>query len=228
MIEGFSIDITNTTDKEQLVKFFTEGGLPEGVSVFVIGGKHYDYNSFLMMARTKGFVGTSIYTEERKVEVVNIHTMDGCTTIPFNLVLNDLSIHRAGGKEILDECRKIVAKQGGCKVGEAVITTAGKLPAKFVIHTVGPVWNTGKISERESLAKCYRNSLKLAVENGCRTIAFPNISTGVYRFPKKDAAEIAVKTIGDFLNETNSIDKVILVCFDEENFQFTQEQVDLG
>ena len=92
MIEGFSIDITNTTDKEQLVKFFTEGGLPEGVSVFVIGGKHYDYNSFLMMARTKGFVGTSIYTEERKVEVVNIHTMDGCTTIPFNLVLNDLSI----------------------------------------------------------------------------------------------------------------------------------------
>ena len=140
----------------------------------------------------------------------------------------DGAIHRAGGKEILDECRKIVAKQGGCKVGEAVITTAGKLPAKFVIHTVGPVWNTGKISERESLAKCYRNSLKLAVENGCRTIAFPNISTGVYRFPKKDAAEIAVKTIGDFLNETNSIDKVILVCFDEENFQFTQEQVDLG
>ena len=139
----------------------------------------------------------------------------------------DGAIHRAGGKEILEACRKIVARQGGCNVGEAVITTAGKLSAKFVIHTVGPVWNTGKKSEKELLAGCYQNSLKLAVENGCRTIAFPNISTGVYRFPKKEAAEIAVKSISDFLKEDNNIEKVILVCFDEENFQFTQEQVDL-
>ncbi len=130
----------------------------------------------------------------------------------------DGAIHRNGGKEILEECRKIVAKQGGCKTGEAVITTAGNLPAKFVIHTVGPVWNTDT-DERELLKNCYENSLKLAVENNCGTVAFPNISTGVYRFPKDLAAEIAIETVKNFLEENPKIEKVIFVCFDDENYE---------
>ena len=135
----------------------------------------------------------------------------------------DGAIHRAGGPEILEECRKIVARQGGCKTGEAVITTAGRLPSKYVIHTVGPVWNDGKYQEEEKLANCYKNSLWLAVNNNCKTIAFPNISTGVYRFPKKEAARIAVNTVKDFLSETNQIEEVIFVCFDEENYRLYDE-----
>jgi len=100
----------------------------------------------------------------------------------------DGAIHRAGGPAILEECKKIVARQGGCKTGEAVITGAGNLPAKYVIHTVGPVWNGGNKNERTKLANCYLNSLQLAVEHDLKTIAFPNISTGAYGFPKKEAA----------------------------------------
>ena len=134
----------------------------------------------------------------------------------------DGAIHRAGGPEILDDCRKIVARQGGCATGEAVITTAGMLPARFVIHTVGPVWNGGTKGEREKLFNCYQNSLKLASENHCKTIAFPNISTGIYRFPKKEAAEIAIRAVRNFLSGDQSIEKVIFVCFDEENFHCLQ------
>lgn len=137
----------------------------------------------------------------------------------------DGAIHRIGGPEILEDCRKIVARQGGCKTGEAVITTAGKLPAKYVIHTVGPVWNGGHKNEHEKLANCYRNSLQLAVENDCRTIAFPGISTGVYRFPKAEAAKVAVATINTFLREDRSLEKVLLVCFDEESYNLIQEEV---
>lgn len=127
----------------------------------------------------------------------------------------DGAIHRAGGPAILDECRKIVARQGGCKVGEAVITTAGDLPARHVIHTVGPVWNGGKKKEPELLASAYRNSLQLAVEHSLRTIAFPNISTGVYRFPKPLAAEIALSSVRSF---TTGFERIVFVCFDEENY----------
>jgi O-acetyl-ADP-ribose deacetylase (regulator of RNase III) len=130
----------------------------------------------------------------------------------------DGAIHRAGGPDILEECKRIVARQGGCKTGEAVITTAGNLPARFVIHTVGPVWNGGTNNEREKLANCYRNSLRLAVEHNCKTIAFPNISTGVYRFPKEEAALISVKTIYEFLSLHDHTKKVLIVCFDEENY----------
>ena len=104
----------------------------------------------------------------------------------------DGAIHRAGGPAILEECKKIVARQGGCKTGEAVITSAGNLPAKCVIHTVGPVWNGGNNDERNKLANCYLNSLRIAVEYNLKTIAFPNISTGIYGFPKKEAAKISV------------------------------------
>lgn len=132
----------------------------------------------------------------------------------------DGAIHRAGGPEILKECREIVSRQGGCNAGDAVITKAGKLPAKFVIHTVGPVWYGGKSSENDKLRDCYRSSLKLAAANDCRTVAFPCISTGVYRFPKDKAAKIAVYTIAEFLKRKDSIEKVIIVCFDDENFQY--------
>ena len=135
----------------------------------------------------------------------------------------DGAIHRAGGKEILEECIKIRNRQGGCETGQAVITTAGKLSAKFVIHTVGPVWHGGMKNEPQLLADCYTNSLKLAVENEIKTIAFPNISTGIYGYPKQSAAEIAVKTVSEFLNVNESIDEVIFVCFDEDNFQIYEQ-----
>jgi O-acetyl-ADP-ribose deacetylase (regulator of RNase III) len=130
----------------------------------------------------------------------------------------DGAIHRKGGKEILDECIQIRNKQGGCKTGEAVITTAGNLPSKYVIHTVGPVWNGDKEEKSKLLADCYNNSLNLAVENGIKTIAFPNISTGIYHFPKDKAAEIAVKAVKDF-ERISEIEKVLFVCFDDENYQ---------
>ena len=131
----------------------------------------------------------------------------------------DGAIHRAGGPAILEECRKIVASQGACETGKAVITTAGKLPAKYVIHTVGPVWNGGLDNEASLLADCYRNSLELAAEHQCNSIAFPNISTGVYRFPKEKAAKIALDSVQYFLKEDSRIQKVIFVCFDNENYQ---------
>jgi O-acetyl-ADP-ribose deacetylase (regulator of RNase III) len=130
----------------------------------------------------------------------------------------DGAIHRAGGKQILEECIQIVNRQGGCKTGEAVITTGGKLPAKYVIHTVGPVWSGGKRNEEHLLANCYSNSLKIAANNGVKSIAFPNISTGVYRFPKEQAAEIAVKTVDAFLQLNKDIEEVIFICFDDENY----------
>jgi O-acetyl-ADP-ribose deacetylase (regulator of RNase III) len=135
----------------------------------------------------------------------------------------DGAIHRAGGKAILEECIKIRDKQGGCKVGEAVITTAGNMPAKYVIHTVGPVWSQSKTGADELLANAYRNSLKLAIENHIKSIAFPNISTGIYHFPKDKAAEIAIKTVKGFLSNYPQIDKVIFVCFDEENFNIYEQ-----
>src|SRR3712207_3637606 len=120
-----------------------------------------------------------------KVEVDAIVNADNSSLLGGGGV--DGAIHRAGGPDILEECRKIRARQGGCATGEAVITTAGRLPARYVIHTVGPVWNGGGHREEELLANAYLNSLKLAVAHKCQTIAFPNISTGVYRFPPERA-----------------------------------------
>lgn len=137
----------------------------------------------------------------------------------------DGAIHRAGGPAILEECKKIVAQQGGCQTGEAVITTAGNLSAKFVIHTVGPVWHGGNNDESQKLAACYFNSLKLAADHSCSTIAFPNISTGVYRFPKELAAKIAVGSIGNYLQQKSPIEKILLVCFDDENFKLNRAEL---
>ncbi|GAA3759705.1 O-acetyl-ADP-ribose deacetylase [Flavobacterium ginsengiterrae] len=130
----------------------------------------------------------------------------------------DGAIHRKGGKAILEECVQIRNKQGGCKTGDAVITTAGNLPSKYVIHTVGPVWNGDKEEKSKLLADCYQNSLKLAVENGIKTIAFPNISTGIYHFPKDKAAEVALKAVKDF-ERISELEKILFVCFDDENYQ---------
>lgn len=130
----------------------------------------------------------------------------------------DGAIHRKGGKQILEECVAIRNKQGGCDVGQAVITTAGNLPSKFVIHTVGPVWNGDKEEKKKLLADCYTNSLKLAITNNIKTIAFPNISTGIYHFPKDKAAEIAIKTVKEF-SDIEKFEKIIFVCFDDENYE---------
>lgn len=124
----------------------------------------------------------------------------------------DGAIHRAAGPELIEECRTL----NGCATGQAKVTKGYKLPAKWVIHTPGPIWRGGLEGERELLSSCYRESLKLAVEYGCRTIAFPSISTGVYRFPTDQAAEIAVHTIRDFLAVNDSIEQVVMVCFDRQ------------
>jgi O-acetyl-ADP-ribose deacetylase (regulator of RNase III) len=130
----------------------------------------------------------------------------------------DGAIHRAGGKAILEACVAIRNRQGGCATGEAVITTGGNLPAKYVIHTVGPVWNGDKAEKEQLLANAYRNSLALAVENNIQTIAFPSISTGIYHFPKQKAAAIAIATVQDFLQQDTTITQVVFVCFDDENY----------
>lgn len=126
----------------------------------------------------------------------------------------DGAIHRAAGPELLDACRLL----GGCATGEAKVTKGFKLPAKFIIHTVGPVWREGTQDEEQLLAGCYRNSLQLAAENNCKTVAFPNISTGIYRFPKDLAAEIAIREVTLFLKKNKVPEGIIFVCFDKENF----------
>ncbi len=135
----------------------------------------------------------------------------------------DGAIHRAGGAQILEDCRAIRAKQGKLHTGGAVITRAGNLPAKYVIHTVGPVWNGGKSDESIKLRNCYQNALQLAIDNACKTVAFPNISTGIYGYPKQEAAEIALKTVTDFLVKHHGIEKVIFCCFDDENYQIMNQ-----
>ncbi|RPI26456.1 MAG: O-acetyl-ADP-ribose deacetylase [Acidobacteria bacterium] len=130
----------------------------------------------------------------------------------------DGAIHRAGGPEILEECRKIRDKQGGCPTGEAVATTAGRLHARYVIHTVGPVWHGGGHDEDRLLASCYRNSLALASQLKCRSVAFPSISTGAYGFPIERASQIAVRTISQ---EVPALDltEVRLVLFSSADFE---------
>ncbi|MCX6257131.1 MAG: O-acetyl-ADP-ribose deacetylase [Bacteroidia bacterium] len=127
----------------------------------------------------------------------------------------DGAIHRAAGPEMQIECRKL----GGCMTGEAKITKGYNLPAEYVIHTPGPVWHGGIRREEELLASCYRNCLQIAVEHHIKTIAFPGISTGIYGFPKGKAASVAVNEVNRFLSEHSEIEKVIFVCFDDENLE---------
>lgn len=131
----------------------------------------------------------------------------------------DGAIHRAAGPGLLKECKQL----NGCDTGKAKITKGYNLSAKFVIHTVGPVWKGGLKNERTLLADCYKNSLQLAIDNKIGSIAFPNISTGIYRFPKYKAAQIAIKEVKEVLMNSNKIAKIVFVAFDDENYEIYKE-----
>lgn len=177
----------------------------------------------------------SNFVREGEFYMANVEVVKGdITKIEVDAVVNaaneqlaggggvDGAIHRAGGPAIMAECRKI----GRCPTGEAVITTAGHLPAKKVIHTVGPVWRGGNRGERELLTGCYQKSLQLALEHELYTIAFPNISTGVYGYPKREAADVAIQAVNHFVERNERIKKVLFVCFDDENYQIYKEKLE--
>ena len=132
----------------------------------------------------------------------------------------DGAIHRAGGLMLIAECRTL----HGCKTGDAKLTKGYQLPARHVIHAVGPVWRGGAHGEAELLAGCYRRSLELATENDLTSLAFPNISTGIYGYPKDKAADVAIATVRQFLRQPTSVQTVIFVCFDAENYRLYQER----
>jgi O-acetyl-ADP-ribose deacetylase len=159
-------------------------------------------------------------TPSEKIDIIR----GDITTVDVDAIVNaanstllggggvDGAIHRAAGPELLAECRTL----GGCEPGEAKLTSGYRLPAQFVIHTVGPFWTGGNRGEPQTLANCYRNSLQLAVENGIKTIAFPAISCGAYRYPIRQAARIALETTKDFLGTDDKIDKVLFVLWSQE------------
>ncbi len=134
----------------------------------------------------------------------------------------DGAIHRVAGNELLEECKTL----NGCETGDAKITKGYKIPAKHIIHTVGPVWRGGNQNEIALLASCYKRSLEIAGKNGIKTIAFPNISTGVYHFPKQKAAEIAISEVKNYLIEHPEIEQVVFVVFDSENYEIYKERLD--
>ncbi len=138
----------------------------------------------------------------------------------------DGAIHRAGGPVVLEECRAIVAKIGSLPPGQAVITGAGALPSRFVIHTVGPIWGRASPEEDDAtLASAYTESLRLAEDNGCVSVAFPNISTGVYGFPKPRAAKVATDAVSSWIRAGTSIEAITFVCFDEENLELYESSL---
>ncbi|WP_436856852.1 O-acetyl-ADP-ribose deacetylase [Citrobacter tructae] len=164
-----------------------------------------------------------------------MHVIQGdITTVDVDVIVNaanssllggggvDGAIHRAAGPELLEACKQVRQLQGECPTGHAVITAAGRLPARAVIHAVGPVWRGGDHNEDQLLQDAYRNSLNLALANGYHSIAFPAISTGVYGYPRAAAAEIAVKTVSEFITRRVLPEQVYFVCYDEETAQLYQ------
>jgi O-acetyl-ADP-ribose deacetylase (regulator of RNase III) len=163
---------------------------------------------------------------------IRIHTGD-ITKLDVDAIVNaanssllggggvDGAIHRAAGRELELECRML----NGCKVGDAKITKGYKLPARHIIHTVGPVWQGGGKGEAELLASCYIRSLELAAASDCRTVAFPAISTGVYRYPKDEATEIAVSTVSSFVERSRLPETITFCCFDEHTAELYQTAV---
>ena len=169
---------------------------------------------------------------ERKIEDLQALRAD-ITTLSLDAIVNaanetllggggvDGAIHRAAGPRLLEACRSI----GGCPTGEARITEGFDLPARYVIHTVGPVWRGGTAGEPDMLAACYRNSMRLALEHGLESIGFPSISTGVYGYPGKEACGIAVKTVRAFLDGNQEAMSVRFVCFSEEDLEGYRRQL---
>lgn len=168
-----------------------------------------------------------MHIELRIGDLTKITDVDGIVNAANTSLLGgggvDGAIHRAGGKAILEACQQIRARQGGCKVGEAVITEAGNLPVKSIIHTVGPRWNGGTHGEADKLQAAYENTLLVAEQYAIQSLAFPNISTGIYHFPKQQAAEIALRVMRQHaLKKNKSLQKVVLMCFDQENYDIYQ------
>ena len=170
--------------------------------------------------------------------IMNIQLIKGdITKIKVDVIVNaansrlaggggvDGAIHKAGGPAIMHECDLIREKSGGCPTGEAVITTAGKLSASKVIHTVGPVWRGGNNNEPILLRNAYENSLKLAEKHNLASVAFPNISTGVYGYPMEAAADIAIETVLNFKNRGSSIKQVLFVCFDTLSYDIYKNKL---
>ena len=163
---------------------------------------------------------------------VRIHTGD-ITRLAIDAIVNaanssllggggvDGAIHRAAGPELEFECRML----NGCRTGDAKLTKGYRLPARHIIHTVGPVWQGGGKGEAELLASCYRRSLELAAANDCRTVAFPAISTGIYRYPRDEAAEIAARTVSTFLEQKTMPETVIFCCFDDQMAELYRQAV---
>ncbi|MFZ5652397.1 MAG: O-acetyl-ADP-ribose deacetylase [Bacillota bacterium] len=135
----------------------------------------------------------------------------------------DGAIHRAGGPQILEECKVIRSRKGGCPTGEAVITGGGNLKARYVIHTVGPIWSGGGSNEDQLLSNAYRNSLKLAESKGIRTVSFPSISTGAYGFPTERAARVAARTVKEFLEGQDTLEEVRFVLFSGRDLNIYRE-----
>ena len=160
------------------------------------------------------------------------------TRLPVDVIVNaanssllggggvDGAIHRAGGEKILEECLMIRARQGGCEPGQAVHTTGGKLPARYVVHTVGPVWRGGNKGEEQTLTNCYRNALAEAGRLKATTVAFPNVSTGVYGYPKAEACRVALAAVRSYCPAV--IREVFFVCFDAENYRLYEKALAAG
>lgn len=160
-----------------------------------------------------------------------ILTKDDITKLKVDAIVNaansklaggggvDGAIHRSAGKELAEACKKL----NGCPTGSSKITSGFNLPTKYIIHTVGPVWRGGNSNERNLLESCYLTSLEMAIQNNIKTIAFPNISTGIYGFPKKEAAEIAINAVTYFLENNQQLLKVTFACFDADNYRMYNE-----
>ena len=182
-----------------------------------------------MKLRTVFSKSTSKQTQIRMVQgdITKISDAEAIVNAANNTLLGggvvDGAIHRAAGPKLLEECRTL----HGCNTGEAKLTKAYNLPCEYVIHTVGPIWNGGRSNEAELLANCYRNSLKIALEHNIRSVAFPSISTGVYSYPLEEAAQIAVRTVNEFIEgHQGELDQVEWVLFDRKSYEVYSRELD--